>query len=111
MKKIQKAKSLIGKRVANQSLFGVATSWELHFDNKAFGSYVVAAKVKRDGYCVAVCFDHYMSPVDDIEEYVSKEFVLNKEYTAIVSKETVKVGCQTFDSKVVLEMAEYIKTL
>ena len=110
--KLQKAKSLIGKRVRYQSIIRVATSCEFFCDPKTISSFNVENKIKKDGYCVAIRYGEYsISPVDDLEEDISKEFVLNEDYTAIVSKEAVKVGCQTFDSKVILEMAEYIKTL
>lgn len=110
--KIDKAKSLIGKKVVFKTCRGVATSWELFFNKEENTSMGVNERIEKDGYCVAVRYaSTLLSPVDDMEEDVSKVFVLNKDYNAVVTKESIKVGCQTIDPKVILEMAEYIKTL
>ena len=115
--KIQKAESMIGKKVRykDTSAVGVASEYKVITDNKSFPkgyqSVSVLDEMKNTGYCVAVKYSGLASPVDDLAEDISKKFVLNKSYTAEIFLDKVVVGCQTIDSKVILEMAEYIKTL
>jgi len=55
-----------------------------------------------------------VSTLEFIEAVKKKREVsvkLNSEYSAIVTKENVKVGCQTFTHEVILEVAEAIKKL
>jgi hypothetical protein len=40
-----------------------------------------------------------------------EEFKLNDSYTAIITKEATQVGCQTFDNKIILALADKIKEL
>ena len=41
----------------------------------------------------------------------TKTLKLNDEYSASITKDTVKVGCQTFPSDIVLEMARIVEEL
>lgn len=49
--------------------------------------------------------------VKSIKKNRTKEVKLNSQYTALVSKEEIKVGCQTFPLSIVQELATAIKEL
>lgn len=40
-----------------------------------------------------------------------RKFKLSDSYDAVINRDNVKVGCQTFSHDVILEMAEYIKSM
>jgi hypothetical protein len=60
--------------------------------------------IERDGYCVIVEDKNgYGFVLDDVKE-ISNKVVLNDEYTAVVDKDNVVVGCQTISIEKIKEI-------
>lgn len=107
------AKELVGKRVT----IGGKTKLEFgktHLVEKVDfyledpkGLSSIEEAIENDGYCLALSGEG----CDTAFGYhkLADEIQLNSKYTARITDEGVKVGCQTFEFKKVLELAEAVK--
>ena len=111
----KEAKKLIGKTVKfkdGQTKFKVEKVI-LRYDNDGDGlSYVCREYLKKHGYVVAVSDDIFDMPFSFIE-LVPDEITLklNDSYDAVVSKDGIKVGCQTFSHDIVEKLKKAIEEI
>lgn len=96
---IKKAKALVGKRV--KELGGKVDGFGVYVNGgpeTGQESYRVKQYAKEHGICVYVYDDLFTVEVVAVEEDPAKvvEVKLNASYTASVSRDGIKVGCQTF---------------
>lgn len=105
---VVKAKSLIGKTVKDSvGNRGIVSSFEIKTATFGFSSHSVGEAVKNKGYCVAVKYGFYATDVVNVEEHTEEIKVnLNSEYTAYVSKDGIKVGCQIFPLSILDELVK-----
>jgi hypothetical protein len=66
--------------------------------------------VKKSGYCYFVIGENFLAPASKITA-ISNRVVLNSEYTAIITKESVLVGCQTIPIEKVQEILKNHKDI
>lgn len=90
------------------NIFGVGDKYELDFDIDF--PYMFANHGIIDGATNQERFDKIYESIEDFLTGGSdKTLKLNHEYTAVVSKENVKVGCQKFSHETILKLAEMVK--
>jgi hypothetical protein len=116
--KLEIAKSYIGKTVkikTNTTKFTVKKVNIVldHHDAELLkvGSMVVLEEISNVGYAVVVSDDSVAYPVLSVEPVEEVEVRLKNNYSAIVSKDTIKVGCQTFPSSILEELMTAYKSL
>lgn len=121
------AKSFIGKTVQSNpkgETRGVAVSYSVIYDlekyyaNHELESHDAVQKVfDRDGFVVLLewydpdntfCGNSVLNVIECPKEEIVK---LNDNYQAVVSKDTIKVGCQTFPVSILDELKEAHKKL
>lgn len=72
----------------------------------------VKREVEKHGFCVALIGSIYEIPVSNaIAPPTSKTVKLNDTYDAVVSKDTITVGCQTFPIGKLRELQEAFESL
>lgn len=105
------AQSYVGKTVMSGEDKITITKWSLIPMGES-SSMVVEQEADKHGYCVAVIGSQYTVPVLSVtlppQEITIK---LNDDYDAIITKETVKVGCQTFPVALIKEIQSAIDKL
>jgi len=111
----EEAKKLIGKTVKfkdGPTKFKVEKVILRH-DNDGWGlSQVCRDYLKKHGYVVAVSGDIFTKPFPEIE-LVPDEVTLklNDKHDAIVTKDGIKVGCQTFSHDIVEKLKKAIEEI
>jgi hypothetical protein len=109
------AKKLIGKTVKFQSgstKFKVEKVILRHDDDGDDLSFASRDYLKKHGYVVAVISSGFTKPFPEIE-LVPDEITLklNDSYDAIVTKDGIKVGCQTFSHDIVEKLKKAIEQI
>lgn len=111
------AESLIGKRVIDKdkAITGyIQTFTHLSVTNK-WGdncSALVKEYLTTHEYCVVLHSNYVAVPYDSVELVPDEiEVKLNDTYTAKVTKDSIKVGCQTFPVSILKELNEALKNL
>ena len=117
LEKLNIAKSYIGKSVTYLSGGNSLTIQKvelvtLESELKNYSTHI-ESQFRKDGYAVVMIGNGGSIAFENIVKIVEKssKLVLNKEYTAIVYKDRVEVGCQTFPISVVeniLKLSELI---
>jgi hypothetical protein len=111
----KEAKKLIGKTIKfkdGQTKFKVEKVILRHDDDGRGLSWVCRDYLKKHGYVVAVSGDIFDKPFSEIE-LVPDEITLklNDKHDAIVTKDGIKVGCQTFSHDIVEKLKNAIEQI
>lgn len=114
---IQMAKNLkIGTLIARSDSVGTVrgkvSKVSVVIDRTECGSSACEQYFDKHGFCVKVKFDAYAVPITMITVLPQvKELKLNDSYTAVIHKDRVEVGCQTFPIEQVEEILKLSKEL
>jgi len=107
---VKLAKSYIGKTVVSKkgSKFKVEEVLVIIDDNQLSKVSITVHNYYRDNkYAIIVKNDMYSNPITEVTLAPAEKIVkLNASYDAIVTKETIQVGCQTFPISILDELVE-----
>lgn len=105
----QRALKLVGKKiVVGKDKYGVQNVLFRRGNDHHYLSLESIDHIKKHGWVAAVVFSNSRNlPVSMVKEAPSELSVeLNDSYTAVISKDGVKVGCQTFPIKKIQEIID-----
>lgn len=116
---IESAEKLVGQKVRNENSgasMKVSEFLVILTEKQANErSYSVKEEFKRTGFCVALrdeWGDRSIPLLDTTEVYSTEVMIkLTDEYDAIISKDNVKVGCQTISREKIIEVCTEMMNL
>lgn len=109
---IQKAKSLIGKKVESNATSGVAKSYEVMTKSSGYTSGNVNTAIQTKGYCVAVRYGNScIVDVNDLELRHEVTVNLTQSRSATITPKHIEIGGQKYPHTIVAELAKGVEEL
>ncbi len=108
------AESYIGKTVQSGGSNWRVDGYKIFLNKEtaAKSSASVRTHFNNYGYCVAVSGSGRITPIESVKPVpTSKTINLNEAYDAIITKDTVRVGCQTISRAKILELYKEMESL